>query len=87
MHLNLEYQLKDDKHYRYYKITLQKDLLGYWLVCRYWGGLSTRINGHSKKGFKNLTDAFKFICYNHVRRCSRKYNLIKQKNKEVICTQ
>lgn len=55
--LTREYQLKDE---RYYKITLQKDLLGDWLVCRNWGGLKTRIHGEKKQGFSCLGKALIF---------------------------
>jgi predicted DNA-binding WGR domain protein len=71
--MKLCYQIRWRKEGRYYKVVLQKDLLGDWSLTKIWGGINSRLGNYQNHTFLNLKDAFNMINEIKIRREKRGY--------------
>lgn len=46
---------------RYYKVILQKDLLGDWSLTKIWGGVNSKLGGYSNHTFFDRDEALKMV--------------------------
>ena len=58
---------------RYYRLELQQDLLGDWIIQRAWGGIYTRIHGSKQHAYPSLELAEKHLAILIKERQRKKY--------------
>lgn len=58
---------------RYYRLGLQQDLLGDWIIQRSWGGIYSRIHGSKQHAFPTLELAEKHLALLTKKRQQKKY--------------
>lgn len=59
--MQITFRLINVETERYYKLDLQKDLLGDWLVIRVWGSLHTHHGGYRTEGFTSFSKAMDHV--------------------------
>lgn len=61
---------------RYYRVTLQKNLFGNWILIKSWGGLNNHLNGGTSCLIQNINDLDQIIASIDATRRKHSYKYI-----------